>query len=188
MNNSRLSASFFEQNTVVVARELIGYSLFYQTKQGLCAGIVSETEAYTQEDPACHAYMGKKTKRNAMMFEKAGTVYIYLIYGMYYCLNIATESKGRGCAVLIRGLIPTIGIERMRENRTKNCALNAISNGPGKLMQAMGIHPNCLGKNIECPDSPLYFSRSKERCLQISETTRIGISKAKENLWRFCGA
>ena len=110
-----LTKDFFLQDTVSVAKSLIGKELVYKNKDFEIGGIINETEAYTQEDPACHAFNGKITKRNKVMFEEAGTIYIYLIYGMYHCLNIVTEDKNRGCAVLIRSIIPTKIISTNRE-------------------------------------------------------------------------
>ena len=164
MVSSRLKISFFRQKTLIVAKELIGKQLIYNNFQG----IITETEAYFGDDPASHASKGK-TPRNTPMFFQAGTVYVYLIYGMYYCLNIVTERENYPAAVLIRGLyLPKDDI---------------ILNGPGKLCKHLGI---TLKQN------KLTLAREKNFYItnigyqpSFQSTSRIGISKAQEKLWRF---
>ena len=111
MNDIDSHKYFYAQPTQVVAEQLIGCKLTCVTKSGLISAIINETEAYTQEDPASHSYMGRITKRNVVMFQEPGTIYVYMIYGMYFCFNIVTEKLGRGCAVLIRSIIPIKGID-----------------------------------------------------------------------------
>ncbi len=117
-NLKQISQNFFEQDSVVVAKNLIGKILTFHSHQGTIRGIINETEAYHQNDKACHAYGGKKTPRNSIMFLSAGHVYIYFTYGMHYCFNIVTEKAEIGCAVLIRSIIPLEGLEILQKNRS----------------------------------------------------------------------
>jgi DNA-3-methyladenine glycosylase len=98
----RLNREFFERDTLVIAKDLLGAVLCRKVDGIVKKGIIVETEAYTQEDPSCHAY--RRTKRSETMFKEAGLSYVYFTYGMHHCMNIVTESKERGCAVLIRAV------------------------------------------------------------------------------------
>ncbi|RAP29768.1 3-methyladenine DNA glycosylase [Candidatus Marinamargulisbacteria bacterium SCGC AG-414-C22] len=179
-----LTQAFFNQQTTNVAKDLIGKVLIHETPIGPVGGIINETEAYTQEDPACHAYLGKKTNRNTPMFAEPGTIYIYFIYGMYYCLNIVTEEKNRGCAVLIRSIIPTIGLSTIKQNRPKAVTKN-LSNGPSKLMQALAIPASYNQEQLI--NHPKLFIYDNHQSLTISQTPRIGIKKGVDLLWRYVG-
>ena len=173
--------SFFNSDTCSVANSLVGRELVFSSEKGLVGGVISEVEAYTQEDPACHAYNGKRTKRNTVMFKAPGTLYVYFIYGMYYCLNIVTEPAGRGCAVLIRSIIPTIGIDIMKANRDP-CREHNLCNGPAKLVQALGITMRLNGVMID--KSGIAIG---SLCMDgtVIEKPRVGISSGEELLWRY---
>ncbi|RAP31610.1 3-methyladenine DNA glycosylase [Candidatus Marinamargulisbacteria bacterium SCGC AG-343-D04] len=177
-----LSQDIFSLSTIDFAKRILGCSLIYENKEISLGGIITEVEAYTEEDPACHAYLGKKTKRNAPMFAKAGTIYMYMIYGMYYCLNIVTEEEGRGCAVLIRSIDPKYNIEIMQENRKLSSSKN-ISNGPGKLVQALSIPMSLNGQMFN--ESSLKILDAGGDVKEIESSSRIGIAKGKELPWRF---
>ena len=181
----KISASFFDLDTVSVARNMIGKILVHETSEGVIAGVIKETEAYTQDDPASHTYLGKQTKRNLPMFGSPGTLYIYLIYGMYHCLNFVCEEEGFGCAVLIRDVIPTHGIDLMKKNR--RCKDQDLANGPAKLVQAFGVSPTL--NSCVYDHSPLYLCDSSiDLSFQsVCAYPRIGISKGCDLLWRFCG-
>ena len=128
-----LCKDFFAREAVIVARELLGCTLVYETSHGILKGKIVETEAYGgSDDKASHASNGVPTNRNAVMFGEAGLAYIYLIYGMYNCFNIVTGSSGQAQAVLIRALEPIDGLELMKENR-KQAKVKVLCNGPGKL-------------------------------------------------------
>lgn len=167
-----LGADFFARDTVTVARELIGTVLV----AGGCKGRIVETEAYTT-DAASHAVM--RRNQAALMHDTFGHVYVYLIYGMYYCLNFTTESGGVG-AVLIRAVEPEAGIEEMIARRGAT-DLKKLASGPGRLCQAFGIDARFNGlpvgreiKLIERAGEPV-----------ISSGPRIGITRATELEWRF---
>ncbi len=169
-----LSPSFFARSTVDVAQSLLGKVI---TANGMKARIV-ETEAYGN-DPASHAY--KKTPRSAIMYDTYGHVYVYLIYGMYECLNFTTEKKDSPGAVLIRAVEPLKGIGLMKKNR-KTEDIYSLCSGPGKLCQALGIsrtHNGLpLGKGIKVHDEGY-------RIKKIGASSRIGIKDALHLPWRF---
>ncbi len=185
-----LPNSFYSAPTMSVAKKLLGTYLVHETKRGPLIGRIVETEAYLfRDDPACHAHKGM-TKRNEMMFGQAGTAYIYLIYGMYYCFNVVTGKVGEGEAVLIRALEPLEGIEQMEKRRGK-AALHKLCNGPGKLTMALGLdhrlNGSCLRKGplklFSADSFPKYLPEYTN--LPIVTTTRIGITKGAELPMRF---
>ena len=182
--NSRLSRAFFTIPTVRLAKELLGCTVVRNTPSGQMAGIIIETEAYTEDDPASHAFNGKRTKRNEMMFADAGLAYVYVSYGIHHCLNIVSECEGRGCAVLIRAITPVRGITLMQKNRG-NKKDTALTNGPGKVCQAFGITLTDNGTDITDKKSSLYLLPKKREYQNITATTRVGISKAQNKKWRF---
>lgn len=173
-----LDRSFFERDAVLCARELIGCSL------GLngTSGVIVETEAYAAEgDPACHTWK-RQGARDFVARNAPGTAYVYLNYGMHWLLNFLVKGGGRDGFVLIRGLDPTGGIDRMIARRGRRKP-KELCNGPAKLTQALGIN----GKHHEVDP----FSRSgwllaeADSPVETVASTRIGISRAKELPWRF---
>ena len=174
---------FFELDTLSIAKNLLGYTLIHESSEGITAGIIVETEAYLQDDPACHAYR-KKSVRNAPMFGEAGTIYVYQIYGMHFCVNISTNKKDIGEAVLIRALEPTIGIDLMQERR-KTEILKNLCSGPGKLVQALGIHKGMNDWHILDSDLKIVAPDSQISDNEIITTTRIGITKGVDLPYRF---
>jgi DNA-3-methyladenine glycosylase len=167
-----LGADFFARDTLEVARELIGAELIV----GRCRGRIVETEAYTT-DEASHSVT--RSRQGALMKETFGHIYVYLTYGMYYCLNVTTERRGVG-AVLIRAAEPTAGIERMAERRGVE-DVRKLASGPGRLTQAFGIGLDLNGKPI---GREIKIAR-RTSVPEISTSGRIGISKATELDWRF---
>ncbi|MBP7255247.1 MAG: DNA-3-methyladenine glycosylase [Negativicutes bacterium] len=180
-----LDKKFFEQEAVVVAQELLGCILTYETKRGILSGKIVETEAYGGiDDKASHAAKGV-TARNAVMFGEAGLAYIYLIYGMYNCFNIVTGKNNQAQAVLIRALEPMEGIEIMQEYR-KQSKIKMLCNGPGKLCQAFGINRALNGISLLKP--PIYIKKRTEEFKSIDKSKRINIDYAEEATefeWRF---
>src|SRR5687767_2045780 len=142
-----LPRSFYEQETITVAKQLLGKVLVHKSFGGVTAGKIVETEAYLeQDDPANHAARGQ-TVRNAAMFGPPGYSYIYLIYGMYSCFNVVTGAEGVGEAVLIRALEPLEGIDVMQQRRSIQ-DVHKLCNGPGKLVIAMGITKELYGHDL----------------------------------------
>ena len=172
------------QDTISVAKNLLGWELKLKQKNDWIGGVITETEAYTQNDPACHAYLGKKTKRNSAMFEAAGHLYIYMIYGRYHCLNIVTNINGIGEAVLIRQLTPTIGLNQLFKNRHPIQKKEHLLNGPSKLMLGLNISPALNGMSLFENNCPIQLSPPKKQSI-FKSLPRVGISKAKDKKWRF---
>ena len=166
-------------SAIEVARDLIGYELLFRDEKGERGGIITETEAYTRNDPASHSYMGQ-TLRNAAMFMPAGTIYVYKIYGIHYCLNFVC-GKSDGQAVLIRALKPTLNIELMKSNRGISNEKH-LCDGPAKLVQALGLPADLNQKHI---DRCNIILRPPATAPHIRATTRVGISKAIDKPWRF---
>jgi len=159
-------------STEKVAKNLLGAKLISQTPKGLTTGWIVETEAYLGViDMAAHTYQGRKTPRVEAMYEKAGTIYIYNMMGNLL-LNVATKEKGNPEAVLIRAVQPETGISLMEERRGKSDY--DLTNGPGKMTQAMGITMQEYGTQITAP--PLFIEvQNKRKPNEILETPRIGI-------------
>ena len=175
--------NLLELDTRSVAKNLLGYTLVHESLEGITAGIIVETEAYLQDDPACHAYR-RKSIRNAPMFGEAGTIYVYQIYGMHFCVNISTNKKDIGEAVLIRALEQILGIELMQARR-KTELLKNLCSGPGKLVQALGIHK--LMNDWHILDSDLKIIAPLEQIPdnEVITTTRIGITQGVDLPYRF---
>ncbi len=197
-----LERAFYAQDAVTVARELLNSVLVRVLPEGVVAGRISETEAYTQDDPSSHSYSGKRT-RNTPMFGPPGYAYIYFTYGAHHCLNAVTGAEGVGEAVLIRALEPLIGVELLRERRgltggavaydpapeAERARLRqgqALCGGPGKLCQAFGLDRTLNGLDLTLSAvlwiAPPQFNAPAG---EILSTPRIGISRAQDYLWRF---
>lgn len=168
-------------DSLVGARDLLGWELVHHTPAGDIGGIIIETEAYSQDDEASHSFRGV-TKRTAPMFEEAGHIYLYFIYGMHWCLNIVTGPKGHGEAVLIRALKPTRGVELMKEFR-KTDVESRLTNGPGSLVQSLAIPPTYSGLKLGQTNLELILPKHTTKNIQVSK--RIGIKKATDKPWRF---
>lgn len=192
----RLTASFYEQyDTIGLAQALLGCTMVHQSADGLTICRIVETEAYLNNDPASHSYKGQ-TARNASMFAPAGTFYVYLIYGMYYCVNVVSKEAGE--AVLIRAAEPIEGIELMRYRRSLHpktslpkhsinpLTLPNLCNGPGKLAQAMGFTRAQHDSLCLCSDARVYLEKDTSLVTnEIVTTTRIGITQGSELPYRF---
>jgi DNA-3-methyladenine glycosylase len=180
---SRLPRSFFARDPVALARDLLGRILFYRTAEGLLAGRIVETEAYTGEaDPASHAYRGR-TARNAVMFGPAGHAYVYFSYGMHYCLNVTAERPGTAGAVLLRALEPLAGIAIMRAKGDHGPEARLLS-GPGKIGRGFGLTLADNGRDFT--RGPLGIAAGVPVVdRQIAVSRRIGISRAVHFPYRF---
>lgn len=160
---------------------LLGCILEREINGQILRARIVETEAYDQTDAASHSYKGR-TPRTDIMFGPAGHLYVYFTYGMHYCCNVVTGAKGDGAAVLIRAVEPLEGAELMEDIRQRKGV--EVSNGPAKLCQALQIDRQLNGHNLATKpltlqiEPPLHAS-------DITQTTRIGISKAVDKPWRF---
>lgn len=179
-----LPRSFYQRDTVLVAQELLGKQIIRKVNNKIVSGIIVETEAYMMDDPASHAYRGK-TKSNEALFGQVGHAYIYFIYGSHFCFNIVARSADcQAGGVLIRALEPVEGIEAMKHFRQTEVERN-LTNGPGKLAQALHITKTLYGHDVT-HEGPLYVVQGvKVAHNDICATKRIGISKAREQAWRF---
>ena len=182
-----LPRPFFHHSAPAVAQDLLGRLLLHRDKQGLCGGIIVETEAYDQTDPASHSCRGL-TERNQMMFGHGGVAYVYRSYGVHWCFNVSVGREGFGAAALIRAVEPLTGLAQMTRRRVqslKNCRPQDIARGPGRLCQAMGIDQTHNGADLL--EGPLFLaSPAGFRRPASVATPRIGISRAMDIPWRFC--
>jgi DNA-3-methyladenine glycosylase len=203
-----LGSDFYARPVLEVARELVGCTVEHDG----VAGVIVETEAYHESEPACHAYVGR-TPRTETLFGEPGRAYVYRSYGIHALLNAVCEPEGVGAGVLIRALAPIAGLERMRARRgashpawatspgrrgRRNLGAGAgdrhvladheLCSGPGKLTQALGVslaeNGGCLSSGaVRIGPRPAGWSDPP-----VLEGTRIGISQAVELRWRFCVA
>ncbi len=196
----RLERPFFARDGITVSRELLGKILVHDTPFGTVRGIITETESYMGEtDKASHAYGGRRTVRTEPMYHDGGTSYVYLIYGMYCCMNIAAMTEGIPHAVLIRGVVPADdkSEERMTllrkeragsGGRKTSVSLKHLADGPGRLCIAMGI--TRADNDVDMVESESFYVTEgiSVRPEDICAGKRIGIDYAQEAadyLWRF---
>jgi len=176
-----LDRAFFARPVLEVARDLIGWSV----RHGDTAGAIVETEAYHQDEAACHAYVGV-TKRTATLFGPPGRAYVYRSYGIHALLNAVCEPEDVGAAVLVRALEPTDGLEVMRARRGLG-RVEDLCSGPGKLTQALGIGLD-LNQTDLLGSGPITLEPPERDWEVLPEGPRIGITRATELHWRFCAA
>ncbi|HET7692673.1 MAG TPA: DNA-3-methyladenine glycosylase [Gemmatimonadota bacterium] len=183
-----LPRSFYDRDTLVVARELLGCVLVHEESGQRVSGRIVEVEAYHgEEDPACHAAAGL-TARTAPLYGRPGFGYVYRIYGMYYCFNVVTRAEGHPSAVLVRALEPIEGLDTMRERRAARrripdaeLADRDLASGPGKLCDALAI---TLDQNrADLQRSPLRLEPG-EAPDAVVWTPRVGISVGTDRFWR----
>lgn len=176
-----LPASFYDRPVVEVARELVGCVLTH----GATSGVIVETEAYHQQEPACHAFVGL-TERTRPLFGPPGLAYVYRSYGIHALVNAVCEPAGVGAAVLIRALEPLERIELMRARRG-GVPDSELCNGPGKLSQALGIELGHNGTWLTGAGPLTVGPRPTAwREVKLVSGPRIGITKAVDLPWRFC--
>ncbi len=191
-----LTREFYDRDTVETARDLLGKLLVRELPGGerfICR--ITETEAYVgRVDKACHAYGYKRTPRTETLFAPPGTSYIYLIYGMYHCLNLVTEPEGEPCAVLLRGAVPVENGDMIAQNRFR-CKLSELTayqkknflNGPGKLCRGLELTRAQNGLDVTGREGGLYVCDGPHP-EKIFVGKRIGIDYAEEAVdfpWRF---
>ena len=185
----KLPESFYEQKNVVkIARELLGKGLFTKVDNIVTGGIIVETEAYSWKEKGCHAFGGKMTGRNEIMFGKGGYAYVYLCYGMHNLFNVVTNTVGTADAVLVRALEPSVGIDEMKLRRGKLKNPYHLTSGPGKLTKALAINKTFNGKYLLNTDVWIEDLGSIVKNKDIIASKRIGIDYAGEDAalpWRF---
>ena len=198
---ARLSQDFYAGDTVAIAQALLGKLLVRRLDGQLLAGRITETEAYIGRcDKACHAYHYRRTPRTETLFRAPGHAYIYLIYGMYHCLNFVTEPEGEPAAVLLRAVEPVAGLETIRRLRYGDKPLTPYRirnflNGPGKVSQGFGLTRaqnglDLTGDELFLCDGPedLGLPCPAPRRERICRGPRIGVDYAQEARdfpWRF---
>jgi DNA-3-methyladenine glycosylase len=175
-----LTRRFYNRSTIDVARDLLGKIL----KHGETSGIIVETEAYLgADDLAAHSSRGI-TNRTRVIFGEPGRAYVYLIYGMYECLNLVAEPEGKPGCVLIRALEPLDGIPIMHSRRRAARTMRHLASGPGKLTLALGINREHNG--VDVTRGPITVHRSTtEGLLEIVTTPRVGITQCADWPLRF---
>ena len=190
-----LPRSFYARPGPLVAPDLLGLLLWRETSEGPVAGLIVEAEAYGgPDDRASHARAGI-TRRTAPMFGPPGHAYVYLVYGMHYCLNVVTEQDRRGGAVLLRALEPLVGLDEMSRRRARPTdPLARLAAGPARLSQALDVDLALDGHDLTAPDR-LWIGRppveiyERARAAGILTGSRVGVESAGEiatqRAWRF---
>ena len=185
-----LEPEFYERPVLEVARELIGCIV----RHGPASGMIVETEAYHDSEPACHAFAGL-TPRTQTLFGESGRAYLYRSYGIHALLNAVCEPQGVGAAVLIRALAPLSGLELMHARRGaggsgrrpagRRLDRHELCSGPGKLTQALGVELTLNGSSLASGPVRLLARTREWAGQEILAGPRVGITKAVELPWRF---
>lgn len=185
----KLNRNFYTSPLLQIAPALLGKILVKKSGKAFLAGKIVEVEAYDgATDESAHTFNGK-TKRNEVMFKEGGYLYVYLSYGVHFCCNIVTGNKDHGTAVLIRAIEPLTGLDSMALNRygrseySEKDKMN-LTNGPGKLCKALNLIKKDNGTDL-LKDEIFLTEANPPENFEIVQTTRIGISKAKDLPWRF---
>lgn len=179
----KLSLAYYRQrDTLALSQDLIGKFLVTNVHGKLTSGMIVETEAYLGvDDRACHAFNGRRTSRNAVMYLPGGYSYVYLCYGIHHLFNIVTHEEGHPHAILIRAIEPCEGIETMLERRGFPILKHTLTSGPGSMSQALGITTALSGEPLTgnlvwVEDRGLVIAKK-----DINATPRIGVAYAKEH-------
>ncbi len=176
-----LPRTFYDRDTPLVARDLIGKIIIRRFGNDEFKGIIAETEAYRSDDPACHACRGK-TERNSALFGPVGHTYVYLSYGLHYCINVVSRDTKKFPAggVLIRGVIA------VKEQEMGKEVPSHLISGPGNVGKVLAIDRSYSGIDITNPDSQIVIAKREDIDASFIDVTgRIGISVAKDIPWRF---
>jgi DNA-3-methyladenine glycosylase len=185
MHLQPLPRAFYARPVLRVARDCIGKNLVVTGPDGTLVGRIVEAEAYRgPEDRAAHSFGGRRTARTEVMFGAPGHAYVFFVYGLHYHVNLVTTAVDVPHAVLIRAIEPILGAEAMAVRRGMLAGQRELTNGPGKLCQALGIDRSFNGSDLTRP--PLFLSDGP-RC-KVARATRVGVDYAgawKERLWRF---
>jgi DNA-3-methyladenine glycosylase len=191
----KLPRKFYNRDSVTVAKELLGKYLVHVIEGEKLVGKIVEVEAYMgPTDKAAHSYNNRRTERNEIMYGEPGFSYVYIIYGMYNCVNVVVEQPGKPQAILIRGLEPTKGLEIMSKFRYSKSyeelskrEVIGLTSGPGKLCKALNIDRSHNGLDL-CGDELYIFEENEKSAFEMVSTTRINIDyaeEAKDFPWRF---
>jgi DNA-3-methyladenine glycosylase len=178
---TRIERQALPQQTVALARWLLGKVLVRRLRGACLMGRIVETEAYLQHDPACHGFIGP-TARNRSLFLERGHAYVYLCYGTSYLLNVSSEGVGVGAGVLLRALQPLVGVERMRRRRGGTEA--DLTRGPGRLTEALDVDLRHDGLDLFAGGS-LWIGTDGTAVKRIGRSVRVGLTKAADERLRF---
>lgn len=181
MSAPPLARSFFDRPPREVARDLIGCELLHRG----VGGTIVETEAYEQDDPACHAFVGR-TGRTDVLFGPPGRAYVYLCYGIHRMFNVVADADGTAAAVLVRALVPTTGVEEMSRRRGGQNGDRDLCSGPGKLCQALDIELDQTRGDVCASPFTMIGRAPGAPEPEIVAGPRIGITKGAELPWRYC--
>lgn len=181
-----LPRAFYERPVLDVARDCIGATLVHRTAEGVTAGRIVESEAYRgPEDLAAHSAGGRRTRRTEVMFGPAGHAYMFLLYGMHWAFNIVAGKEGEPHAVLVRAIEPTVGLDLMAQRRGLDPSRRELTNGPGKVCQALGLTGALYGLDL-CGGGALWLEWGESG--PIGRSPRINVDYAGEwaaREWRF---
>lgn len=185
-----LSEKYFQnQDVLFLAKDLLGKLIVSEIDNQIASGIIVETEAYKgPDDKASHAYNNRLTNRTKTMFETGGLAYIYLNYGIHHLFNVVTGYEGLPHAVLVRAIEPVDGIDIMLKRRNKSDLSPALTNGPGKWTQALGITTHLNGIKLYNEKSKIRIYDVENDINEIIESPRVGIDYAEEYIrmpWRY---
>ena len=173
---------FYARPTTLVARDLLGKVLVRRTGGRTLAGRIVETEAYTSDDPASHAFSGR-TERNRALFGEVGHAYLYQTHGLNFCLNVVAKKGRPAGGILIRALEPLEGIDSMQRSRQR-AGPTRLASGPGNLSRAMRIDLRLYGADLT-KEGPLFIAADGAAKPKIRRTVRIGVTAARDKLRRF---
>jgi DNA-3-methyladenine glycosylase len=184
---SVLPRGFYQRPTAEVARDLLGTIVVRTTADSVVAVRLTEVEAYLGvDDPACHTFGGRRTRRTEIMWGEAGFAYVYLIYGIHHCLNVVTVGEGTPEAVLIRGAEVVTGMAEVRRRRGPKVVDRDLVNGPGKLCKALAVTREDDGVDLCDPASGLSIRTDghSSSAKHIEHLQRVGVDYAGEAaLW-----
>lgn len=190
LRDAQVESKFFRQHDVLRAsRELLGKVLVTDVNGQLTAGRIVETEAYRgPEDKASHAWGNRRTARTETMFSAGGVAYIYLCYGIHHLFNVVIGPSGLPLAVLIRGLEPVVGVEKMLERRGMDRPQRRLTAGPGTLSQALGLHSEMTGHSLTGKTNSIWIADVGPIDEKVEQGPRIGVDYAGSWArvpWRF---
>jgi DNA-3-methyladenine glycosylase len=184
-----LPRSFYGHSAAVVARRMLGHWLVRREASGWSGGLIVETEAYGEGDPASHAYRGE-TVRNRAMFGPPGRAYVYFIYGNHWCFNAVCRPAGVAEAVLVRAIEPVWGLEFMRQRRPV-ARLRDLTSGPAKLCAALGLDRSHDQADLCGAEAEVRVAENPDRAAAVRRmggvvvTTRVGLTRAEDAPLRF---